>query len=262
MEFVPKARYDMQDLLEIVAILRQPDGCPWDREQTHQSIRKNLIEETYEVADAIDQRDDALLCEELGDLLLQVALHVQMASEEGSFSFDDVCDGICQKLIYRHPHVFGELSGLSTGQVLHNWEALKNAEKGRETAADRLHSVPNSLPALMRSAKVQKRAAAFGFAYKNTEEALGDLAGEARELEEAVAAGEGVGHEVGDVLFSAVNVARMAGIDPEEALTETCDRFVARVVRVEELAGKTGEELAEIPPAQLDALWKQAKQTP
>ena len=133
MGFTPKERYDAQDLIRIVAQLRAPQGCPWDREQTHASIRMNFIEETYEAVDAIDQNDAHLLCEELGDVLLQVALHSQMEAEKGTFSFDDVCDGICKKLIYRHPHVFGESSAATTGQALANWEALKNAEKGRAT---------------------------------------------------------------------------------------------------------------------------------
>ena len=186
MGFTPKERYDAQDLIRIVAQLRAPQGCPWDREQTHASIRMNFIEETYEAVDAIDQNDAHLLCEELGDVLLQVALHSQMEAEKGTFSFDDVCDGICKKLIYRHPHVFGESSAATTGQALANWEALKNAEKGRATAKDRLESVPRSFPALMRAAKLQKRAGAYGFAYQKPEDALNDVKDEMAELEQAL----------------------------------------------------------------------------
>lgn len=293
MEFVQKDRYDIGDLLEIVRILRAPGGCPWDREQTHASIRTNLIEETYEVADAIDQQDVGLLREELGDLLLQVALHTEMEAEEGRFDFSDVCDGISKKLIHRHPHVFGDLRGVdtelvpgslqgkeaelipppaatalheirggaenATELVLKNWEALKNDEKGRRTAADRLDSVPASLPALMRSAKVQKRAADFGFCYADAAAALADLESEVAELRQALEQGRAleVEHEAGDVLFSAVNVARMADVDAEEALTKSCNRFAARVKRAEQLAGD--EPLEQADAAKLDVLWKQAK---
>lgn len=259
MEFAQKQRYDIQDLVEIVHILRSPGGCPWDREQTHASIRQNLIEETYEVAEAIDLADDHLLCEELGDLLLQIALHAEMEAETGRFTFDDVCDGICKKLIYRHPHVFGEGQDLSTRQVLKNWEALKNTEKGRETAADRLDSVPQSLPATMRAAKVQKRAGDFGFTYPNAEAALLDLESEVRELREAIAQGSGQAGEAGDVLFSAVNVARLVKCDAELALTQSTNKFAARVKAVEAMAQTSGKTLEGLDAETLDAYWKQAK---
>lgn len=260
MDFTYKPKYDVHDLVRIVELLRAPGGCPWDREQTHASIRKNLIEETYEVADAIDQADAHLLCEELGDLLLQIMLHSQMEAEEGHFTFDDVCDGICQKLIYRHPHVFkaGE-EAIDTQQVLRNWESLKNTEKGRDTAASRLDSVPASLPALMRTEKVQKRAAAFGFAYTGAEAAMQDLYGEVDELQTAIRQGEGEVEEVGDVLFSAVNVARFVGADAEESLTESCNKFANRVKRCEQMAIAAGKTLKSATPEELDALWKAAK---
>lgn len=261
MDFKLKNQYTISDLLEIVKILREPGGCPWDREQTHQSIRKNLIEETYEVAEAIDTQDAPLLCEELGDLLLQIALHVRMEEERGQFTFDDVCDGICKKLIHRHPHVFGDLAGdLSTGQVLDNWEKLKNEEKGRQTAAQRLDSVPKTLPALMYSAKVQKRAADFGFAYPDVQAAFADLDSEVAECRQSLADVEQAGKEIGDVLFSAVNVARLLDVDPEEALTQSCARFKNRVRCIEQLAGENGKELAALEEDELDLLWKKAKQ--
>ncbi|MDL2293254.1 nucleoside triphosphate pyrophosphohydrolase [Ruminococcaceae bacterium OttesenSCG-928-D13] len=264
MAFAEKAHYGIGDLVEIVRLLRQPDGCPWDREQTHASIRKSLIEETYEVADAIDRQDDTLLCEELGDLLLQVVMHAQMAGEVDSFNFEDVCDGICQKLIYRHPHVFGEMeSGLSSGRVLANWEKLKNSEKGRNTAADRLDSVPTSLPALMYAQKVQKRAADYQFCYEDVAGAMADLDSEISELKAAVAGDGPKGHdaadEIGDVLFSAVNVARFLGADAEEALTASSRKFTARLKRAEALAAENGETLNDQDDAGRDALWRQAK---
>ena len=260
MGFEPKERYTIGDLADIVRILREPGGCPWDREQTHASIRTNLIEETYEVADAIDQDDAALLREELGDLLLQVLLHTQMEAEAGRFNFDDVCDGICRKLIYRHPHVFAKERDLSSGQVLANWEKLKNLEKGRESAADRLDSVPKSLPALMRSAKVQKRALEYGFRYKDARGALEDLKREVAELQEAMESGCGIADEVGDVLFSAVNVSRELQVEPEEALPGSCERFARRVKSVEAKAQKAGQNPKCLNEAQLDAYWKEAKE--
>ena len=259
MQFERKDSYGIADLLEIVRILRAPGGCPWDAEQTHASIRTSLLEETYEVADAIDQQDGDLLREELGDLLLQVVMHAQMETETGAFSFDDVCDGICKKLIYRHPHVFKAAEELSSGQVLENWEKLKNREKGRQTAKDRLSSVPHSLPALMRSAKVQKRAADFGFGYEDTGAAFADLASEVEELADAIRTGGDTRAELGDVLFAAVNVSRFVGADAEEALTEATGRFEGRVVAVEQMAAQQGCELQALDAQTRDAFWKKAK---
>lgn len=260
MEFELKARYDIGDLVEIIAVLRAPNGCPWDREQTHASIRKNLIEETYEVAEAIDTNDTGLLLEELGDLLMQVLMHAQMEAEQGHFTFDDVCNEVSQKLVYRHPHVFGDVTANDSDTVLRNWEDLKNAEKGRQTAADSLESVPAGLPALMRSQKVQKRAADFDFSYADTAEAMIDLRSEVEELQQALQLPQGVEHEAGDVLFAAVNVARQAGIDAEEALTRSCNRFVQRVEFAEEQAQQEGQPLQQASRAQLDGFWKSAKQ--
>lgn len=262
MEFTLKDKYTIKDLLVIVEVLRAPNGCPWDREQTHQSIRKNLIEETYEVAEAIDLDDSSLLCEELGDLLLQIALHTEMEKELGNFTFDDVCNEICQKLVYRHPHVFGAKKVGSTQEVLHNWEQLKNTEKGRITAKDRLDSVPQNLPALMRAEKLQKRADDFGFFYKEATFALKDLQNEVDELNQAMQENsniENIEGEIGDVLFSATNTARMLGIDAEEALTKSSNRFVSRVKKIEEISQENGDELKTLSVEERDRLWKKAK---
>ena len=256
--FNPKDRYGFADLVEIMALLRSPEGCPWDRAQDHASIRRNFIEEVYEAVDAIDQNDAHLLCEELGDVLLQVALHSQMEAEKGTFSFDDVCDGICKKLIYRHPHVFGDQSAATTGQALANWEALKNAEKGRATAKDRLESVPRSFPALMRAAKLQKRAGAYGFAYQQPGDALNDVKDELAELEQAMQGQGNAAEEAGDLLFAAAGLACALGADPEQVLTGASDRYQSRVIRCEELAGS--DALAGLSDEERRALWKQAKQ--
>ena len=258
--FTTKPHYTAQDLAHIVALLRQPEGgCPWDIEQTHSSIRNNFIEETYEAVDAIDQGDAHLLEEELGDVLLQVMLHCQMEAEAGRFDFDAVCDGICKKLIYRHPHVFGDTVAATTGEVLNNWEALKNKEKGRETAKDRLESVPAAFPALMRAAKVQKRAAPYGFAYPDVAAALADLESEVAELRAALQDPGEARAEAGDVLFAAANVSRMLGAEPEEALSGATGRFQGRVIACEEMAAAQGKALPELDAAALDACWKQAK---
>ncbi len=259
MPFERKKHYTIADLVEIVRVLREPGGCPWDREQTHASIRSCLIEETYEVADAIDQNDPQLLCEELGDVLLQILMHSRMEEEQGVFGFDDVCDGVCQKLIYRHPHVFGTQQDLSAGQVLANWEKLKNTEKGRESAEDRLDSVPASLPALMRSAKLQKRALDFGFRYKDVRGALQDLESEIAELKEALDDPAEARQEMGDVLFSAVNVARELKVEPEEALTRSANRFASRVKAVEQMALAEGRDPRSLDDETLDRYWNEAK---
>ena len=259
MDLPQKEKYGIEDLVTIVKILREPGGCPWDREQTHKSIRQNLLEETYEVADAIDLNDPELLCEELGDVLLQILLHARMEEEKGSFTFSDVCDGISKKLIYRHPHVFASQEDLTSGQVSQNWEELKNIEKSRETIQDRLDSVPRSLPALMRCKKVQKRADSFGFGYPSPQQALDDLDAEIKELKAAICQQEGLEHELGDVLFSAVNVGRHIGVDAEEALTASTDRFTGRATAACALCDEQGSVFNKMDNAQQDAVWKKAK---
>ena len=162
-DFKQKEKYDINDLIEIMRSLRAPGGCPWDAEQTHESIRKNLIEETYEVVEAIDKKDSGMLLEELGDLLMQVVFHAQMEDEKGVFNFDDVADGVCKKLIERHPHVFGEVEVSGVDDVLDNWDAIKRRKKGQKKGSEPMLSVPRELPALMRAAKIQQKASAVGF---------------------------------------------------------------------------------------------------
>ncbi len=261
MNFVFKDHYGMDDLLRIMEILRGEGGCVWDREQDHHTIRNNFIEETYEAVEAIDREDTDLLREELGDVLLQVVFHARMEEEAGGFSFSDVCDGICKKLVYRHPHVFGDVTVENSGQVLDNWDKLKKAEKHQQTAASTLEGVSKALPALVRAAKVQKRAGKVGFEYPALADALGDLRSEIAELEEALAKedGDGVFEEMGDVLFSAANVSRLLKADPEEALTRSTEKFIRRFHRMEQAAISNDIELSECTIDELNNLWREAK---
>ena len=258
-----KDSYDSADLKEIIRLLRSPEGCPWDKEQTHASIRRNFLEEAYEAVDAIDQDDPAALCEELGDVLMQVVFHAQLEEEAGRFTMEDVVDGVCRKLIYRHPHVFGTLSAKDSDEVLANWEILKRREKGQASTADAVDSVARALPALWRAEKMQSKAAKAGFDWRETSSALDKLSEEVDELREAMesdrptGAPHGVREEVGDVLFIAAKVAQREGVDPEEALHLACDKFASRFRRVEEGAGE--RPLTELSGDQLIALWKTAK---
>ena len=250
MEFKAKEKYSVSDLISIMALLRGEGGCPWDREQDHLTIRKNLIEEAYEVVEAIDAGDPEMLCEELGDLLLQVVFHSRISEEEGDFSIEEVADGICRKLIHRHPHIFSDVVVKDSGEVLENWDAIKKQEKGQKTASDTLHSVPKVLPALMRSQKVPDALSA-----------LADLESEVAELREALASGgqEAQTDELGDIIFSAVNVARHLPADAEEALTASCEKFIRRFDRMESMAREKGIALEKQPLDRLNALWDAAK---
>ena len=260
-EFQRKDFYSYEDFLEIMRLLRAPGGCPWDREQTHSSIRRNFLEETYEVLEAIDQEDSELLREELGAVLLQVVFHALMEQEAGRFDLDAVADGICKKLIFRHPHVFGEVSVSGTGEVLSNWEELKRKEKGQATNTDALEAVARSLPALWRAEKVQKKAKKAGFDWPDVSGALDKLSEELEELKIAVAEGTNVEEELGDLLFSAVNVSRFVKVDTEEALNGATDKFIGRFRKVEEEAARQGRALEGMSLAELDKLWEHAKET-
>lgn len=260
-DFEFKKNYRADDLLNIMRILRSPGGCPWDIEQTHTSIRKNLIEETYEVIEAIDKDDKELMCEELGDLMMQIVFHAQMEEDEGTFTFDDVCDGICKKLIIRHPHVFGDVTVNSVGDVLTNWDDIKAKTKGQKSAGDSMQSVPRQLPALMRGEKLQKKAAKVGFDWPNVEGALEKISEETNELREAISKGDRINQieELGDLLFSVVNVSRFIDCDAEEALTAANDKFLSRFLKVEQLASERGIDMKSSSLAELDRLWDEAK---
>ena len=257
--FELKSRYDYEDLLRVIHILRSPGGCPWDQEQTHQSIRREFLEESYEAVEAIDTGDVALLREELGDVLMQVVFHADIEADAGRFTMADVVDEITKKMIYRHPHVFADVQADNTEQVLVNWEQLKQTEKGQKTATDTLDSVARTLPQLWRAEKIQKKAAKAGFDWADISGALDKLEEETAELREAVASGSGVEEELGDVLFAAVKVARFAGVDPEVALSATCEKFIRRFRAVEEAVTARGAAMKDLPLEELTALWNQAK---
>lgn len=259
MDFEFKEKYNINDMLKIMEILRSENGCPWDREQDHHSIRKDFIEEVYEAVEAIDLEDTALLREELGDVLLQVVFHSRIEEENGSFCFDDVVDEVCQKLIIRHPHVFGDVKVKNTAEVLSNWNDIKQETKGQESYTDTLKSVCSTLPALMRAEKTGKRAKRAGLDFKNVEDALNALESEIAELKVAISEEGNVNEEMGDVLFSAVNVARLLDIDAEESLTASTDKFVKRFEIVENLTRCDGKDMSSLNIDELDVYWQKAK---
>lgn len=250
-----------RDLVDVMATLRGPDGCPWDREQTHASLARHLLEETYETLEAIDDEDLNALREELGDVALQVVFHSQIAEEEKAFTVSDVLDELRAKLLRRHPHVFGETEVANAAEVLANWEKLKRAEKGTGV----LEGLPKALPALARASKIYKRAVGVGFSFETTEEVLKDLEDEVAELREEVERDGGapdldrIESEVGDVLFSAVCVAQRFGLEPESALRKMLDRFSERFSAVESQAAADGHELESLSPQQWQGYWEKAK---
>ena len=253
-------------LHEIVGILRSPEGCPWDREQTHESIRKNLIEETYEVLETIDEDDPEHMQEELGDLLLQIMLHSQMEEELGTFTVYDVIQALNDKLIFRHPHVFGESSAKDAESALQNWEQMKAEEKRRKgfspEKASALDGIPRDLPALMKAYKLQKKASKVGFDWDNIDGVFQKIEEELGELRQAVTEGqsdEDTALELGDLLFAVSNAARFIGADPEEALSRTNRKFIRRFSYIEEQLAAQGKTLQESTLDEMEALWQSAK---
>lgn len=247
-------------LRAVVHCLRAPGGCPWDQEQTHESLITHVIEEAYEVAEAIRSGDRAHLCEELGDLLLQPVLHAEIASETGAFDLDQIARELTEKLIRRHPHVFGETNASDSSAVLKQWDAIKREEKGTQRAPY-LSGVTQGLPSLMRAQKLQKKAARVGFDWPDVAPVLGKIREETQELEQAMAGGNAaeLTHELGDLLFSVVNLARKLGVDAESALAATNERFERRFGSVETQLINQGKELSSATLAEMDAAWDQAK---
>lgn len=256
-------RYTIQDFCRIISILRGEHGCPWDREQTHESLRRNLLEEAYEVCEAIDEASSDHLREELGDLLMQIIFHASIEEEAGRFDLTDVSNGACRKLIYRHPHVFSTTSVADTAEVLENWEVLKRKEKSQGTHTSALDAVARSLPALWRAQKIQAKAKKCGFDWDDVADAMDKLREEVDELQAGLEAkdSENIAEELGDVLFSAVNVARFAGVDPEYVLHGACEKFIRRFRAMEEGVLADGKRVEELSLEELDAYYEKGRRT-
>lgn len=258
LDFLCKESYDLRDFVALVSYLRSPNGCPWDQVQTHESIRRNFLEETYEACEAIDAGDLVHMREELGDVLMQVLFHTDIEREAGHFDIDDVADAACKKLVYRHPHVFRRDEPDAS-----DWDTMKQRERAQTTTAEAMDSVARSLPALWRCDKIQAKAAKTGFEWPDVHAALDKVDEETRELHAAVASGdtEAIGDELGDLLFAAVKVARFAGIDPEQAAHAACEKFIRRFSAMETAAANDGTALEQCTLEQMLTLWQQAKQT-
>ena len=258
LDFLCKESYDLRDFVALVSYLRSPNGCPWDQVQTHESIRRNFLEETYEACEAIDAGDLVHMREELGDVLMQVLFHTDIEREAGHFDIDDVADAACKKLVYRHPHVFRRDEPDAP-----DWDTMKQRERAQTTTAEAMDSVARSLPALWRCDKIQAKAAKTGFEWPDVHAALDKVDEETRELRAAVASGdtEAIGDELGDLLFAAVKVACFAGIDPEQAAHAACEKFIRRFSTMETAAANDGTALEQCTLAQMLSLWQQAKQT-
>ena len=250
-------KYKFDDLVSIMAKLRKE--CPWDREQTRETLRPYLIEETYEVLEAIDGRDPEKLKEELGDLLLQMVFHAEIAKEAGEFDIYEVIDFLCNKLIYRHPHVFGDVKVKSSEEVLKNWEKLKSKEKNHSDSV--LSGVPRNLPALLKAFRLQEKASKVGFDWGSVEGVLGKIKEELKELETAIKEGdkEKIEHEMGDLLFAIANLGRFVRVDPENALRKCNERFKKRFQYIEVRLKEEGKGLEEVDLDYMDKLWEEAK---
>lgn len=256
-------KYNINDLLKIMEILRSPNGCPWDKVQTHESIKKSMIEESYEAIDALDKGDDKAFANELGDVLLQVVFHAQIAKERGAFDFDDIINEICTKLVTRHTHVFGKDKAGNEDEALTNWEKNKKKEKGLKTYTDMLKDVPHYYPALMRAEKVQKKAKGVGFDWQEISDVYDKVYEEIDELKEAAIDQNEtkIEEEYGDFLFAAVNLGRFLNVTPEIALAKASEKFINRFSKMEEEAVNEGRDLAKMNLDEMDRLWDKIKQS-
>lgn len=258
--FIFKDRYNVDDLRLVVKVLRSENGCPWDKVQTHDTLKKDFLEEVYEVIEAIDANSVPMLREELGDVLLQVVFHADIEEDAGTFNLDDVADEVCKKLIERHPHVFGELSLETPEEVLKSWDSIKK-EKKQQSFTDTLDAVPKVFPALMRAQKLGKRASRAGMDFTDANGAFESLRSEVSEAEAAINSGDtqAIAEELGDILFSCVNVARLSGLDAEELLTASSNKFINRFSAVEDMVRQDGKEMTSLSIDELDSYWKKAK---
>ncbi len=261
-ELINKTEYNFEDLVEIIAILRAPGGCPWDAEQTHQSIRRELLEETYELIEGIDKDDTEMMREELGDVLMQVVFHADLAREEKRFDMNNVCTDICKKLIVRHPHVFAQVAVNGTEDVLKNWDAIKRDTKKQKSDAEVLRSVSPAMPALMRADKLGKKARKMGFDFDDAFDAMEKVKEELSEVQAALASGRqaDIQEEFGDLLLSVVNAARLAGVDSEQALYNANEKFLARFERVEQVSIAEGKPISTATREEKEAFWQKSKE--
>jgi tetrapyrrole methylase family protein/MazG family protein len=254
---LPQPMNEFDTFVEIIARLRAPDGCPWDREQTHVSLRENLLSECYEALEAIEEGDPDKLCEELGDLLLQIVLHAQIAADDGEFKIGDVVEGISRKIVHRHPHVFGDGRAKDAKEVMQNWEALKREEREEDTSM--LDGVPGNMPSLGYAYEVQRRAARVGFDWEDTEGVIDKLVEEVKELREAGSRVEKE-QEYGDLFFTLANIARRDGIDPEAALRQANRKFYRRFAYMEKLCRERGLSFDKMKFEEQNRLWEEAKE--
>ena len=256
-----KSSYDIQDLVQIMKILRSENGCSWDKEQTHKSLKQSILEEAYEAVDAAEQDDMEGLKEELGDLLMLIVFNSQIAAENQNFNFKDICDGICKKMVLRHPHVFTNLKVSGTEEILQNWDRIKRQEKKQTSYTDTLLAVPKALPALLKAEKVQRRAKKAGFDWDEVNGALDKVLEEANEVAVEVKNGntQNASMELGDLLFAIVNLSRFINTNPEEALNNATTKFINRFAKVEELAKQKGIVMPEASLEELDLLWDEVK---
>lgn len=261
-EILNKNSYDFDDLVAIMRLLRAPGGCPWDIEQTHQSIRKDLIEETYELVEGIDENDSSMMREELGDVLLQVVFHSAIAEDDGDFNINDVCNDICRKLIVRHPHVFGDVAVKNSDEVLNNWDKIKKQTKHQTGDTEVLRSISKALPSLMRAHKLGSKSRKWGFDFGDAYEASIKIAEETREAMEAFDRGDAdaTEEEFGDLLLAVVNTARLAGVDSEKALYRANEKYITRFAEVERLCLAEGKTVSETPEDKKYQLWLKAKE--
>lgn len=260
-DLLSKKQYNVYDLAEIVKVLRSENGCPWDKIQTHQSIRNDFLEEVYEVIEAIDYDSEEMLREELGDVLLQVVFHAEIETEKGTFDLDDIANDICKKLIIRHPHVFGDVTADTVDTVLNNWDSIKKETKGQESYTDTLKSVPKVFPSLMRAQKLGKRASKANMDFKGVDDCFASLKSEVAEIQEALDNGDksAAADELGDLLFSCANLARKLGVDAEELLDRANEKFLKRFEAVEKQVLQDGLDMASLDLETLDVYWEKGK---
>ena len=258
LDFQCQDEYRLEDFVRLISFLRSEQGCPWDQVQTHQSIRRNFVEEVYEACEALDADDKQHMCEELGDVLMQVLFHTDIERQAGCFDIDDVADAACKKLVRRHPHVFGTPEQRAAG---FDWDAEKSRERGQTTVTETMESVSKALPSLWRAEKLQAKAAKAGFEWRSGEEAFSKLPEETAELEQAIRSGDtdAIEEELGDFLFAAVKVARFQGVDPERAVHRACEKFTKRFAAVEAAAAEAGKTVSDLSYEEMLELYRQAK---